>query len=261
MARLRKRWEWGISPCMEVTDPWRSFADEFGEAAEACGFRREILYHTPAGSVSAWTRGVPGAGKDIYLSSGIHGDEPAGPLALLELMRAGFFQREISWAICPALNPAGLLAGRRENADGIDLNRDYRIRATPEVAAHVDWLSRRPRTPDLFLSLHEDWESSGFYFYEINHGKDHPARAAAILSAVSPWFPSEDSAVIDGHTVREKGWIYHPPEADEPEGWPEAIFLSHLGCPISFTFETPSRRKLADRIAAQIAAVKAACDW
>src|SRR5690606_35587474 len=100
----------------------------------------------------------------------------------------------------------------------------------------------------LFISLHEDWETSGFYFYEINLGEDRPERAQRILDAVSMWFPAEAGPVIDGHDIREAGWIYHAAEPDLPEGWPEAIYLAKLGCPISFTFETPSHAMLHERV-------------
>lgn len=113
--------------------------------------------------------------------------------------------------------------------------------------------------PDLFLSLHEDWETSGFYFYEINLTKDKPERARAILDAVAPWFPAEAGAEIDGHEPRCPGWIYHAAKADIPEGWPEAIYLADLGYPPSFTLETPSKADLAARVEAHCAAVRAAC--
>lgn len=194
----------------------------------------------------------------VYLSAGIHGDEPAGPLALLRLMEEGFFQPGIDWVICPALNPTGLARGTRENAAGIDLNRDYWTRSSEETRAHAGWLGSR-KIPDLFLSLHEDWETTGFYFYEINLGPDRPERAAWIIEAVKPWFTPEPADDIDGHTPRTPGWIYHEAEADVPEGWPEAIYMAKLGCPLSFTFETPSHAALEARVAAHCAAVRAAC--
>jgi hypothetical protein len=177
---------------------------------------------------------------------------------VLELLREDFFTAPVAWSICPMLNPSGFAARRRENADGVDLNRDYLLRSTLEVAAHVKWLDAQP-TPDLFISLHEDWESVGFYFYEINLGEEDPQRPQLILDAVSPWFSPEAGPEIDGHTPREAGWIYHAAEPDLPEGWPEAIFLAKKGCPVSFTFETPSHAPLAQRVAAHVAAVKAAC--
>ena len=204
----------------------------------------------------AWQKA--GTGRRVYLSAGMHGDEPAGPLALLKLLDDGFFAGPGDWTICPALNPTGLAAGTRENAEGIDLNRDYFTRRSPEAAAHAAWLLARP-VPDLFLSLHEDWETSGFYFYEINLAEDNPRRARAILDAVAAWFPAEAGALIDGHEPRCPGWIFHAAKADIPEGWPEAIYLADLGCPLSFTFETPSRADLAARVAAHGAAVRTAC--
>lgn len=228
----------------------------FRDAAEARGFTAVLLAQLDAGPLIAWER--PGNGPCVYLSAGIHGDEPAGPLALLELLREGFFDEPLQWSICPMLNPSGFVESRRENACGVDLNRDYWLRSTLEVMAHAQWLDQRPR-PDLFISLHEDWESLGFYFYEINLGEEDLHRSQQILDAVRPWFPPEAGPEIDGHLPREPGWIYHAAEPDLPEGWPEAIYLAKMGCPISFTFETPSRALLAQRVAAHVAAVKAAC--
>ncbi|MEO7340584.1 MAG: M14 family metallocarboxypeptidase [Luteolibacter sp.] len=235
---------------------WPEFIHTFSREVAAAGFHPEILAELDAGPLMAWER--PADGPRVYLSAGIHGDEPAGPLALLELLRIGFFSPEIHWLLCPALNPAGLAACRRENACDIDLNRDYWIRSTAEVVAHSGWLDSRG-APDLFISLHEDWESCGFYFYEINLREDEPERAREIIAATQPWFHPEPGPVIDGHQSREPGWIYHAAEPDLPEGWPEAIYLAKQGCPLSFTFETPSHAKLSSRVAAHVAAVKAAC--
>ena len=229
----------------------------FRDAAEAHGFRAVLLAELDAGPLIAWER--PGNGPRVYISAGIHGDEPAGPLALLDLLREDFFASPIQWSICPMLNPSGFVRCSRENEDGVDLNRDYWQRSTLEVVAHARWLNERS-TPDLFISLHEDWESTGFYFYEINLGEEDLGRSQLILDAVSPWFSPETGPEIDGHTPRGPGWIYHAAEPDLPEGWPVAIYLAKMGCPISFTFETPSQAPLAERVAAHVAAVKAACE-
>jgi protein MpaA len=243
---------------MSVEIDWPGYHRAFGEAAGEAGFSATLLVDLEAGPVFAWDRAGPG--RRVYLSAGIHGDEPAGPLAFLELMRSGFFDLASHWSICPTLNPSGLRAGTRENACGIDLNRDYWLRGSAEVLAHTAWFERRP-TPNLFISLHEDWETTGFYFYEINLGEDRPERARGILDAVRPWFPPEGGLEIDGHEVREAGWIYHQAEADVPDGWPEAIYLAKRGCQVSFTFETPSQAVLRKRVEAHAAAVRAACGW
>ncbi len=235
---------------------WPDFLPAFERAATLAGFLPSILVTLDAGPLVVWER--PGAGRQVYLSSGIHGDEPAGPLAMLELLEDGFFTGAIDWALCPALNPVGLAAGQRENAGGIDLNRDYWLRRSEEVSAHVAWLESKS-APGLFLSLHEDWEAKNFYLYEINLEADQPQRAQDIIAAVRPWFSPEPGPEIDGHHPRTPGWIFHAAQADVPDGWPEAIFLAHHGCPLSFTFETPSYAPLSARIAAQCAAVRAAC--
>ncbi|MFU8893526.1 MAG: M14 family metallocarboxypeptidase [Luteolibacter sp.] len=231
---------------------WNAYDAEISALTLQLGFTTASPADAP---FRAWHR--PGAGPRIYLSAGIHGDEPAGPLAVVEILQSPWFvETRADWTICPALNPHGLRVGTRENADGVDLNRDYQRRESTEVAAHAAWLTARP-APDLFLSLHEDWETAGFYFYEINLGPDDPSRAAAILTATSGILPTEISPVIDGHDVRTAGWIHHAAEADLPDAWPEAIFLAKNGCPLSFTFETPSQAPLEKRIAAHLAAVRA----
>jgi hypothetical protein len=232
-----------------------AFLREFRAEAEQRGFTIKQLAETARGPVLAFFS--PTGGPSAYLSAGIHGDEPAGPLAALELLRSGYFDQDLAWTICPALNPTGLAANTRENGNGIDLNRDYLRRESTEIRAHAEWLEERS-CAQRFFSLHEDWESTGFYFYEINLGEDRPDRATAIIDAVRPWFPPEPEALIDDHETRAPGWIYHRADADLPDLWPEAIFLAKRGCPLSFTLETPSSGELESRIAAHVAAVKAA---
>src|SRR5690625_560194 len=138
--------------------------DELCRLAKKEGFTIETLMETEGFPIYAFSReGVSGA-PPIYLSAGIHGDEPAGPVAVSELLKTGL-PNDISWKICPVLNPAGLHASRRENASGVHLNRDYNHPTQPETKAHIEWLKRQSRF-ELALLRHEDWETSGFYLYE-----------------------------------------------------------------------------------------------
>ena len=232
---------------------WFEFCREWESEAVSRGFENDVLVEVEGLPVLASSKGDL-ALPVIYLSSGIHGDEPAGPQALLGLLREGFFDDDYRWLICPVLNPTGLAKGTRENAGGIDLNRDYCQCQASEVCAHIAWL-KRGEVPRLFLSLHEDWESSGFYFYEINLGVAGP-RPEDILAAASAIFPVEPELIIDDHEVTRPGWIYHSEKPDLPEGWPEAIYLAKLGCPLSLTFETPSSGLLEARIACHQAVVR-----
>jgi protein MpaA len=194
--------------------------------------------------------------RRIYLSAGIHGDEPAGPFALLELLRHDALPKEHDYFICPVMNPTGLASGTRENAEGIDLNRDYTDFRSAEIAAHRDWARENITQLDLALHLHEDWEASGFYLYELNLDH-HPSRAPAILTAVQAHIPIEAAHKIDGHPAR--GGIIRPNSlAEVPEGLPEAIYFQKAYRGINHTLETPSARMLTKRVAAQKAAILAA---
>lgn len=231
------------------------FLKTFSAEASEQGFTQHTLVDLSTAPLLAWCK--PGKLAPIYLSAGIHGDEPAGPLALLELMQSGYFKTDHHWIICPALNPNGLFHQQRTNHEGIDLNRDYLSLRSNEITAHAKWLQTQP-IPSVFLSFHEDWESTGFYYYEIQHPEGSMERYSRILEAVAPWFPPEPAGIIDDHTVRAPGWIDHPAQADAPDEWPEAIYLAQMGCPLSLTLETPSQAPLADRVAAHVAAAKVA---
>jgi murein peptide amidase A len=195
----------------------------------------------------------------VYISTGMHGDEPGGPAALLHLLENGLLDRQLSFHICPMLNPTGFEHGTRENGIGCDMNRDYLQLKNAEVQGHVKWLEKR--SPELFISLHEDWESEGFYFYEINTTGDVPERYEFMAARISEVMPLEAGDIIDDHEVRCKGWIYHEAEADMIDNWPEAIYMAKHGCSLSFTLESPSSQALQQRVAAQCAAVNSLLDY
>ena len=170
----------------------------------------------------------------VYLSTGVHGDEPAGPESLLYLLEKGLLDKELSFYICPMLNPLGFELGTRENAQGKDLNRDYFHLKNAEVLGHVKWLEKQmsKAVPDLFISLHEDWESEGFYFYEINLVDNESTslkRYDHMVKKIEAVMPMEQAELIDDHEIRELGWIYHHSEADFIECWPEAIYMAKNG--------------------------------
>lgn len=232
-----------------------SFAARFDEAARARGFRPEPLADIAGVPLAAYTKRSPGVRPRIYLSSGVHGDEPAAPLALLALLEAGVFDDRATWFLCPLLNPTGFALGTRENRDGVDLNRDYIDLRSAEVAGHVRWLRRQPSF-DLVLCLHEDWETQGFYLYELNAGP-LPSLATTFIDAVRAHMPVENAAVIDGRPSAEPGIIRPVSDPLLRETWPEAIYLRARHCAFNYTLETASALPLGNRIAAHVAAVRA----
>ncbi|HSU53242.1 MAG TPA: M14 family metallocarboxypeptidase, partial [Candidatus Dormibacteraeota bacterium] len=157
--------------------------------------------------------------------------------------------------ICPCLNPTGFLAGRRENDDGLDLNRQYLELKAAETLAHMDWLSRQPHF-DLSLCLHEDWESHGFYVYELNPD-EQSSLAEAIVNAAAELCPIDMSDVIEGRAARN-GIIRPSLDPRSRPQWPESFYLLTNKTRLSYTLEGPSDFPLEARVSALVAAVKAA---
>ena len=230
----------------------------FDRAARAAGFKSTAFGTTHGHQLRACTKRTPGPRPRVYLSAGIHGDEPAPPQALLQLVESGFFDARCNWFLCPLLNPAGFVSGTRENPARLDLNRDYRALQSTEVPAHIGWLQRQPNF-DLVICLHEDWESTGFYLYELNPDR-RPTLAPAMIAAARAHGPIEPATVIDGRTVDEPGIIRPVSDPLLRELWPEAIYLRRHHGTLVYTIETPSALPLAQRVATQCAVVRAAVD-
>jgi hypothetical protein len=193
----------------------------------------------------------------VYISAGIHGDEPAGPLAVRQLLRENAWPDNVELWLCPCLNPAGYASNRRENDKGIDLNRQYRSLEAVETRAHVAWLERQPPF-NLCLCLHEDWESQGFYLYELNP-ENLPSLAEAMIARIAKVCPIDCSDTIEGRQA--KGGIIRPdldPQT-RPE-WPEAFHLIQKKTRLSYTLEAPSDFPLAIRVAGLVDGVRAALD-
>jgi murein peptide amidase A len=200
---------------------------------------------------------VPRHLSRIYLSTGIHGDEPAGPLAALKLIRENRWPENAEIFLLPCLNPAGFVLNRRENDAGTDLNRDYRNSQTPEVRAHIAWLERQPEF-DFYLCLHEDWESHGFYLYEQNPGSK-PSLADKMIEAVQKVCPIDPSENIEGREARN-GIIRPNIRLHERPDWPEAFYLISNKSRLGYTLEAPSDFPLLTRVNALVAAVNAALE-
>lgn len=247
-----------VNPLPPATLDPPAFLARLEGAARAAGFRVETFGEIAGLAQLALTKRTRGVRPRIYLSAGIHGDEPAPPLALLELLERGVLDARATWFLCPLLNPVGFVRRTRENAEGVDLNRDYKALRSAEIRAHARWLQCQPNF-DLALCAHEDWEAQGFYLYELNP-TGRRSFAAAMLDAVRPILPIETATVIDGREIAEPGILRPVSDPLLRELWPESIYLRAHHTSIGYTIETPSARPLAQRVAALAAAIATAID-
>jgi hypothetical protein len=222
-------------------------------AARQFGWQIEEIPVSDNIDLLAFRRSVRAPRKKLYVSAGIHGDEPAGPRAVRQLLQENDWPDDADVWLCPCLNPTGFPLNRRENAEGVDLNRDYLHLRSAEIRAHVAWLKQQPAF-DLVLCLHEDWESLGFYVYEAN--PDHePSLGEKLTLAVAKVCPIDLSPVIEDRPAQ--GGIIRPDTdpAIRPQ-WPESLYLIKNKTRHSYTLEAPSDFPVPIRVAALVTAVR-----
>lgn len=230
---------------------------EMEKAAAEHGWRSETFLKTDSYRMVAFVRTVARPEKRIYISAGIHGDEPAGPLAVLQMLQENRWPDDADIWLCPCLNPTGFPLNSRENAEGIDLNRQYLKPKAAEIRAHIAWLERQPQF-DITLCLHEDWEAEGFYVYELNPDQQ-PSFAKAIIDRVAEVCPIDMSLMIEGRRA-VNGIIAPSVDPRSRPQWPEAFYLFTHKTRVSYTMEAPSDFQLVTRVAAEVASVRAVLD-
>jgi protein MpaA len=245
---------------MNSFDP-AAYVREIEKEAQAGNWTLRYLTPCPS-STRPWLQRAAKSGSGapkFYLSAGIHGDEIAGPLAALAMLRLPDFFSDFNTTLFPILNPEGLALGIRENLDKIDLNRDYRNTRSEEIRSHLEALSTLGRF-EAALFLHEDWEGIGAYLYELNDG---PVKGLGqrMIAAMSEHVPIDERPEIE-EVVARGGIIQRAdiiskmgPIEDRPE-WPEAIYLSLYHTQVAYTTETPMPFPLEKRVQAQIAATQ-----
>ncbi|MFM8655553.1 MAG: M14 family metallocarboxypeptidase [Chthoniobacterales bacterium] len=218
---------------------WRVLAKREGwrmrKFAQADGFPVYVI-ESPARS-----------GPSLYLSAGIHGDEPAATEGLITWCeKRARALRKINALIFPCLNPWGLQNNDRHDARGRDLNRGDHRRDIAVIGKQKKIL--RGRTFDAALMLHEDFDAHGVYLYEIKG--DKPFWGEKLLAAAARHLPVEPRKKIEGHAARG-GLIRRSVTRDTMPEHPEAFCLRFGHTGRSLTFETPSEFSLTARVRAQ----------
>jgi len=186
--------------------------------------------------------------KNIYISAGIHGDEPAGPLAIQKLLVNNNWPENLNIYLLPCLNPTGCKLHTRENKDGADLNREYLKPKSAEVVAHIAWLEKQVNF-DMSICLHEDWEADGFYIYGSNK-----IMAKKIAKEVENVFPLEQN-LADDRPVKNGVVVTGSYKSFKMPFWPEAFYLHIKKKASNFTLEASSDYNLEDRVLAHVTAV------
>jgi murein peptide amidase A len=99
-------------------------------AAPAAAKRIVIGRSVQGRPIVAWTFGADTARRKILVVGCIHGNECAGLAITSALRRAGVPKGVQLWLV-PEMNPDGTAADTRQNARGVDLNRNFPYRWQP----------------------------------------------------------------------------------------------------------------------------------
>jgi hypothetical protein len=183
----------------------------------------------------------------VYLSAGIHGDEPAAVEGLIRWAEASLTKMESwNWMIFPCLNPWGLERNIRFDAERRDLNRFYDSRKVPQINAQRA-LMRGARF-DAAATFHEDYDSRGFYLYEV--AAKRPYWGELLCEDLTSVMNADPRRNIDGHSARN-GLIRRRSTPDLMKGHPEAFLLHFHHAARTFTLETPSEDSLDQRVRVQ----------
>jgi murein peptide amidase A len=143
-----------------------------GQAGQAGRARRVVIGHSVRGrAITATVLGPDSAPRKILLVGCIHGNECAG-LAILSALARRAVPNGIQLWLIGEMNPDGTAAGTRQNADGVDLNRNFpyqwqpvsdptyysgpRPLSEPETRAAVKLIRRIRPAVTIWYHQHED---------------------------------------------------------------------------------------------------------
>lgn len=175
----------------------------------------------------------------IGIFAGLHGDEPAGVLALADFVRAleasPVRGRGYEIHVYPLINPTGYEDGSRNSRSGLDLNREFwRKSAQPEVQLIEREILREKYHG--YIALHSDDTSEGMYAFARGATlTQHLLKPA--LEAVEAALPVNRANVIDGFHAIEGiirgayGGILSAPPGAKPQPF-EIILESPTEAPL-----------------------------
>jgi predicted deacylase len=224
------------------------------ELGEAKGLRLEVFHAAESDPVLSLHSPGPDAGRRVYLSAGLHGDEPAGVLALL-LWLEGFerWRGRFAFDIFPCLNPWGLRRNLRTDSAGVDLNRAYGGNGSHAlITAHETFIAANAGY-DLALLLHEDYDACGAYIYEVT--AEPELWSTHLLAAARPHCPVDPRPQIE-ESEAAQGVIAVDLTGELDTREFEAAHLFHCGSRRVLTVETPSELDLFQRAQAHLGMIE-----
>lgn len=181
---------------------FREFIERSAEAVfDRMSGRKVSLGKTDGEEVNAYLSGS--GSQTLAVVAGLHGDEPAGPVALSRWTPPS----GVKVVAVPLVNPDGYEHDRREDGDRKDPNRHFCPDSLSGINKLVfDFLVAQK--PDLLVTLHEDSSKRGFYLYVSREG--HPA-TRPLMELASDYFTIQTGDSMYGDRMKS-GVVVSTPE-------------------------------------------------
>jgi len=207
-------------------------------------------YKAPVKLYSMFNRS--GSKYKVFLSGGIHGNEPAGAETLAEfielLARDPSKYGNISFEMVPIINPWAWSHDVRFNRDGRDVNRDFAALTTQEAKILAGYLQQNRY--DIMIDHHEDPDAKGFYLYQ--YGMPDQSLSRKIIQALKgDGYPAEQDIKMvtlktDDGLIDAPMWGLWYMRASGQIG--SANYSRLYNSDTVHTIETPTRLELKDRL-------------
>lgn len=182
----------------------------------------------------------PLAQKTVVFSAGIHGDEIAGPWAIIAFLKQFNFKKYsgIKVILFPVANPTAFNQKQRLNYLNKNLNSLFcRKRLSSENKVLLDALKHERIL--FFHALHEDLDATSFYLYNFERKPEPIYRG--IIALAKKHFPINNAALIYNDPA-VKGLIINRADGS----FEDRMFRD--GVPYSMCTETPGQRPLGKRV-------------
>lgn len=188
----------------------------------------------------------PQASKRICIISGVHGNEIAGPLSLLNLLKQAhrYLPPIFQYVIYPVLNPTGFDLRQRFDDDYRDLNAVYKTTLESKNYREVQTIYadlEKYQPFDAVITLHEDLDVEQFYMYGL--GEQNVPFYHGICDFAHHYCDPWKNADIYGCESDDMGLILASAMDHAFDGY---LFSKGL-TPIACTIETPGKLDISFR--------------
>ncbi len=235
------------------------------------------LWLRSLGDVEGWPiwfvkprEGFKSNNPKLLIAAGFHGEEKAGPLALLKWLETFDINlyKKVDLSFLPVVNPVGFNVGQRYNNQKEKSNCGFCHPESGEMPSQEGVILLRnfallkSHSRDGFLSLHEDVTTDKYYIYTFEHTKEPTKFTYDLRDELGKCFgpPLDNESVVSdaalttemkhrtGNAIVHDGIVFQHCDGSLEDA------LFHEGSR-SVVTETPGTYKLAYRIEANIALI------